>query len=242
MKCNEINNDPLTCNKIINTCEKIIMESGILSFSHTKVLQENICSSRKFYEYFKSREEIVICILLRRTITFDIERFLEDNQDLPVIAKLFVPILITLEVIRIDPVYQKIALTARNIGLWQVAHEDKQKRLNEAEHRFIKVIKHVVDLSIENKDIEADCSDQLTHNLYFYNLGRIMASGSIISQGKKNSELEMTQAKRLLGITDNYRLKDNISPELLIRLNKKIVKYFGGKREINCERCMYFKK
>ena len=124
MKCDQSNYDATACNNILNACEELILGNGVLSFNHTSVLKNNICSSRKFYSYFSSREEIVICLLLRRTVAYEIEHFLQLHSELPVIAKLFVPTLMTFEVSRIDPIYQKACLMATIIGVWQVAHEE----------------------------------------------------------------------------------------------------------------------
>lgn len=241
MKCDKSDYDSVACNNILNACEELILGSGVLSFNHTSVLKNNICSSRKFYSYFNSREEIVICLLLRRTVAYEIEHFLKFHSDLPVAIKLFVPTLMTFEVSRIDPIYQKACLMATNIGVWQVAHENKQRKLAVAEHRYMKTIRDVVKLAIEGGELFPNSFEHIVNDLYLYNMGKLLALGTIISQRQSMKPLDKHDAETLIALTSHYRMKNNVTSSLILRLNDKICDYLGGERNISCERCHYFK-
>lgn len=241
MKCDKNDYDAIACNDILNSCEELILEDGILSFNHTNVIKKEICSSRKLYKYFSSREEIVICLLLRRTVAYEIENFLKSHYDLPTITKLFVPSLMTFEVSRIDPIYQKACLMATNIGVWQVAHEAKQKKLETAEHRYIATIHDVVNLAIENGDLLPDCLPYISRDIYLYNMGKLLSLGSIISKDDTIKPLNTNDANSLIALTGHYMIKKNITPNLLLRLNDKVCSYLSQGRNISCDRCHYFK-
>ncbi len=242
MKCDKENYDAITCNKILDASEQLILEHGILSFSHTKVVKDHICSARKFYHHFNSREDILICLLLRRTVVYEIEHFLQTNSELPVIAKLFIPSLMSFEVARVDPIYLKACLMATNIGVWQVAHEEKQKKLKVAELRYIGTIKNVVNEAIAAGELKADCCEHIVNDLYYYNMGKLMALGSIISQDKSVAIVSQYDAESMLALTSHYRKKHNLTSTLILRVYDLIKNYLGGERNISCERCHYFKQ
>lgn len=241
MKCDKNNYDAIACNEILNSCEEIILESGILSFNHTNVIKNNICSSRKLYKYFSSREEIVICLLLRRTVAYEIESFLKLHSDLPAITKLFVPTLMTFEVSRIDPIYQKACLMATNIGVWQVAHETKQKKLTIAENRYIATIHHVVKHAIDKGELLQDCFEHISRDIYLYNMGKLLSQGSIISKNASMQPIEKHDANSLIALTGHYMVKQNVTSNLILRLNDMICDYLSEGRNISCDRCHYFK-
>lgn len=242
MKCDKENYDAITCNNILDASEKLILENGILSFSHTKIVKDHICSARKFYSHFNSREDILICLLLRRTVAYEIEHFLQTNSDLPVLAKLFVPSLMSLEVSRVDAVYLKACLMATNIGVWQVAHEEKQKKLKVAEQRYIDTIKNVVNEAIAAGELKTDCFEHIVNDLYYYNMGKLMALGSIISQDKSVIIVDQYDAESMLALTSHYRVKHNLTSSLILRTYDLVKSYLGEERDISCERCHYFKQ
>jgi hypothetical protein len=242
MKCDKENYDATTCNNILDASEQLILEHGILSFSHTKIVKDHICSARKFYSHFNSREDILICLLLRRTVAYEIEHFLQTNSELPVLAKLFVPSLMTLEVSRIDTVYLKACLTATNIGVWQVAHDEKQKKLKVAEQRYIKTIENVVNEAITAGELKDDCFAHIVNDLYYYNMGKLMALGSIVSQNKSAVIVNKYDAESMLALTSHYRKNKTLTSTLILRTYELIKNYLGGERKISCERCHYFKQ
>jgi hypothetical protein len=241
MKCDKENYDAITCNKILDASEKLILEHGILSFCHTKIVKDYVCSARKFYSHFSSREDILICLLLRRTVTYEIESFLQANSELPVIAKLFVPSLMTFEVSRIDELYLKACLTATNIGVWQVAHEEKQQKLKVAEQRYIQTINNVVNEAIIAGELKPDCFEHIVNDLYYYNMGKLTALGSIIAKNKSVTIVDQYDAESLLALTSHYRNKQNLTSTLILRVYELIKIHLSGDRNISCEHCHYFK-
>ncbi|MCL2916360.1 TetR/AcrR family transcriptional regulator [Shewanella corallii] len=245
MGCQKSEQDREICNGIMREAEKLILEHGVLSFPYTSIIKKNLCSARVFYKHFSSREDILVCTLMRRSITWDVEHFLAKNPDLSKKVQVFIPTLISLEISRVDPVYVSACLIANNSSVWQLASEEKMRLLRMLDERYYKCIRDATRQAVDAGILEVtqeEC-DALTDDLYYYCLGKLASVPLIITNYRPLACLKKNEVQSLISLTSHHNWKEAVTKEELEDAYKRVVDYFHDARDgIDCERCIYIRE
>ncbi len=245
LKCFDSKASREVCNQILIASEDLILEHGVISFTHSSIIKNKICSSRTFYNNFNSREDILVCTLLRRSVTYDIENFLRVHCDLPSNLLVFTPVLLSIEISRQDPVYLTACLSATNCGVWKLSSDDKVKTMRNIEGRYFYSMQSVAERSAQDGHLmqsDEDSIRQLGDVLYFYSMGKIFAIASTITSYRPIERMKNNELEGLLAQVNLFSWREPASLEDIRMVYGLVIAYLEQYRQnITCERCLYFK-
>ncbi|WP_025821201.1 TetR/AcrR family transcriptional regulator [Shewanella marina] len=236
--------DDNVCNKIINEAERLIIEHGTLSFTHSKIITSAICSTREFYKYFSGKEDLLACILLRRSIVYDIKHFLLNHPELSKPLSIYVPALLCVEIAKRDPIYAQACVVAGNATTWQVASENKIKKLKVIDemffHSFVETAKIIMSLQKLQTDKYAYA---IANIMYFYSMGKLLSTTSISSATEQPKYVREDELEDLLRLSAGFDYDLSVNLSELKYLKQLVIIYLNRNRtteNVGCHRCKFF--
>ncbi|MEC4727559.1 hypothetical protein HWQ46_18605 [Shewanella sp. D64] len=245
MKCFDSKASREVCNKILTASEALILEHGVISFTHTSIINQQVCSSRTFYNNFNSKEDLLVCSLLRRSITYDIENFFRVHHELTSNFLIFAPALLSVEISRQDPVYLTACLSATNCGVWKLSSDDKVKTMRNIEGRYFYSMQNVAErVALEGYLEHSDEEEvrQLGDALYLYSMGKIFAIASTVSGYRPIERMRNNELEGLLAQVNRFSWREPATLEDIKMVYGLVISYLEQYRQdITCERCLYFK-
>ncbi len=214
MKCFDSKASREVCNKIITASEELILDNGVLSFTHSSIIKKQICSSRTFYQNFNSKEDLLVCTLLRRSITYDIENFFRVHCKLAPNLMIFVPVLLSMEISRQDPVYLTASLTATNCGVWKLSSDDKVKTMRNIEGRYFYSMQSVAERAAEEGYLRYNNEEEIKRlgdMLYLYSMGKIFSISSTVNTYRPIERMRSNELECLLAQVNLFSWNENLT-------------------------------
>lgn len=176
-------------------------------------------------------------------MAYEIETFLKFNSGINPRVLFFVPTLMSNEIIKFDPIYTKACLVAYNLGVWELASNEKMQALRQIDERYYKTIELAISIAVESGCLilEKEYYPNIIQDLYYYSMGRMLANSAVITNYRPIFNAKETEVSRLLDVVKHYNWQELATTEELVHIHGLIVNHLNEHRNtVTCDRCLYF--
>ncbi|WP_299810360.1 TetR/AcrR family transcriptional regulator [uncultured Shewanella sp.] len=242
MRCPGNNMDAIRCNQLLDVAEDLIDNQGVVSFRFAQIAKGAGCSTNTLYKYFESKEDVLVCLFLRNTISSQIPLFIEENPNLTIHEHAVLAILFTFEAVKRSPIFNILRVVAINSMFWQLASSDKVEILKNRVNLFWSRIKRPLERAAVCGELTATQVeiDDLSQALYFFLAGATSSFESKLMDEQyfiANDDIGYRHISRLM---NHYQWREPITREMMqslsIRISAFLDKGHGNIR--SCETCL----
>ncbi|PKG57145.1 TetR/AcrR family transcriptional regulator [Shewanella sp. Choline-02u-19] len=242
MRCPSSHCDAIRCNQLLDVAEDLIDKQGVVSFRFAQIAKGAECSTNTLYKYFESKEDVLVCLFLRNTISSQIPTFIKENPDLTINERSVLAILFTFEVVKRSPIFNILRVVSINSMFWQLASSDKIEVLKNRVNLFWSRIKRPLEDAVVSGDLQATETDikDLSQALYFFLAGITSSFESKLMDEQYFTAEDMLGHRHISRLMNRYQWRKPISQEMMLGLSSRICDFLdkGHGNIRSCENCL----
>ncbi len=235
MRCPNNNLDAMRCNQLLDVAENLIDNQGVVSFRFAQIAKGAGCSTNTLYRYFESKEDVLVCLFLRNTISSQIPVFINENPNLNIQELAVLPILFTFELVKRSPIFNILRVVSINSMFWQLASSDKIEILKNRVNLFWSRIKRPLEEAVAKGELKATRIDidNLSQALYFFLAGATSSYESRLMDEQYFVTDDETGYRHISSLMNHYQWREPINREMMRDLSVRI-RGFLDKNSGNC--------
>ncbi|GIU40331.1 TetR family transcriptional regulator [Shewanella sairae] len=238
MRCPGNNMDAIRCNQLLDVAEELIDNQGVVSFRFAQIAKGAGCSTNTLYKYFESKEDVLVCLFLRNTISSQIPLFIKENPDLSIHEHAVLSILFTFEAVKRSPIFNILRVVAINSMFWQLASSDKVEILKNRVNLFWSRIKRPLENAVARGELAATQLeiDDLSQALYFFLAGATSSFESKLMDEQYFTANDDVGYRHISRLMNHYQWREPITREMMQALSLRISAHLD-KAQANCRNC-----
>ena len=246
MHCPNNHSDAIRCNQLLDAAEELISNQGVVSFRFAQITKDSGCSTNTLYKYFESKEDVLVCLFLRNTISSLIPIFIKENPDLSINERAVLAVLFTFVVVKRSPIFNILRVVAINSMFWQLASSDKIEVLKNRVNLFWSRIKRPLEDAVVTGDLtatEVDIRD-LTQALYFFLAGAASSFESKLMDEEYLTTYDPMAFRHISKLMNHYHWRTPITQEMMEGLSLRIEDFLdkGHDNIRSCNNCLIIGK
>lgn len=242
MKCPGNQSDAIRCNQLLDVAEELIDNQGVVSFRFAQIAKGAGCSTNTLYKYFESKEDVLVCLFLRNTVSSQLPIFISENKDLNIYQKAVLPILFSFEVIKRSPIFNILRVVSINSMFWQLASPEKIEILRNRVNLFWSCVRDPIEEAVFAGELLATDNDvrDLSQSLYFFLAGATSSYESRLMDEKYFIADDETGFRHISRLMNRYQWKRPITQEMMQEMTVRISAFLDkGKGNLrSCDTCL----
>lgn len=244
MPCPISNMDIIHCDELLNVAEALVEEHGVVSFRFAQIAKDAQCSNHTLYKYFRSREDVLVCLFLRNCTSNYLPLFLDQNPDLSALQRAALPAVFSNVAVQRNATFDTLRVVSINSLFWQPASDEKGKLLRQRVNLFWDRVRFHVQEATDDGALIADESEvlELTQSLYFFMAGILSSYESQLMSTRYLTERDPTFYRHLARVLGQFQWQGPIDVTPLVELGDRVNRFFDKNYLENksCRRCREF--
>ncbi|MBY6185148.1 TetR/AcrR family transcriptional regulator [Marinobacter hydrocarbonoclasticus] len=241
MPCPKSNMDILHCDELLNVAESLVEEHGVVSFRFAQIAKDANCSNHTLYKYFRSREDVLVCLFLRNCTSNYLPLFLSQNPGLSALQRAALPAVFSNVAVQRNSTFDTLRVVSINSLFWQPASDEKGQLLRQRVNLFWDRVRFHVQQAADEGALKAEENTvlELTQSLYFFMAGILSSYESQLMSDKYLTERDPTFYGHLSKVLGQYEWTIPISVNPLEELGILVNQFFDDNYLENksCRRC-----
>ncbi|MBW3163745.1 TetR/AcrR family transcriptional regulator [Ferrimonas balearica] len=241
MPCPKSNMDIVHCDELLNVAEALVEEHGVVSFRFAQIAKDAQCSNHTLYKYFRSREDVLVCLFLRNCTSNYLPLFLKQNPDLTPWQRAALAAVFSNVAVQRNATFDTLRVVSINSLFWQPASDEKGQLLRQRVNLFWDRVRFHVQQAADEGALLAD-SDQvleLTQSLYFFMAGILSSYESQLMSERYLTERDPTFYRHLAKVLGQQQWNIPLDVQSLEVLGDRVNRFFDENYLENksCRRC-----
>ncbi|TKB54960.1 TetR/AcrR family transcriptional regulator [Ferrimonas aestuarii] len=244
MHCPKSKMDMLRCNQLLDVAEDLIDQNGVVSFRFAQIAKEAQCSNHTLYKFFRSKEDVLVCLFLRNCTSNHMPVFLKENGDLTPMEKAALPALFSLAAVKRSPTFNTLRVVSINSMFWQMASDEKVSLLKNRVNLFWSRLELHIREAQKHGALTADEMKlkEFTQAVYFFLAGILSSYESKLMDDKYLGDKSSVFCRHLAEIFNRYEWNEIATEGKFRTLSDRIFDFLDRSydKNRNCEHCHKF--